>query len=114
MKLNSIIFHTTKLSEIRAFYEEKLSLSIGTYVRENATVPDFSDSYVNYYLDGGLLCFETDANRTDVGTIVLSVENFSDFRNRVEKSGIKILGGNEHFFKIKDPEGRSLIIEPIR
>ena len=114
MKLNSIIFHTSKLSEIRAFYEEKLNLPTGTFVKENQTAPDFSESYVNYHLDGGLLCFETDTHRTDIGTIVLNVKDFSGFRAQVEKAGIKILGAGEHYFKIKDPEGRSLIIEPVR
>jgi hypothetical protein len=114
MKLNSIIFHTGKLSEIRAFYEEKLNFPTGTYVKENKTLDDFSDGYVNYHLNGTLICFETDENRTDVGSIVVNVENFQDFRNRIEKMDIKILGGNEHFFKVKDPEGRTIIIEPIR
>jgi len=114
MKLSSIIFHTSKLSDIRAFYEEKLGLPTGTYVKENKTVPDYSESYVNYHIDGGLLCFETDTNRTDVGTIVLNVPDFAAFRSQIEKSGIQILGGNADYFKIKDPEGRSLIIEPVR
>lgn len=114
MKLNSVIFHTSRLSEIREFYEEKLQLSTGTYVKENMTVPDFSETYVNYYLDGGLICFETDMNRTDIGTIVLNVSDFSVFRTRLEKMDIKIISGNEDFFKIRDPEGRSLIFEPNR
>ncbi|MBS1970765.1 MAG: hypothetical protein JSU04_10680 [Bdellovibrionales bacterium] len=114
MKLNSVIFHTGRLSEIRDFYEGTLNLPTGTYVKENQTVPDFSDSYVNYYLEGGLLCFESEATRTDIGTIVFSVKDFSGFRSRIEKAGIKILGGNADYFKIKDPEGRSLIIEPLR
>lgn len=114
MKLNSVIFHTGRLADIRDFYEGKLNLPTGTFVRENQTVDDFSDSYVNYYLEGGLLCFEAEATRTDIGTIVLSVKDFAGFRDRVEKAGIKVLGGNADYFKIKDPEGRSLIVEPIR
>lgn len=113
MRINSIIFHTSRLSEIRAFYEEKLQLPIGTYIKENANALDCSDTYVNYDLDGVLLCFETDSNRTDVGTIVLSIKNFSEFKTRIEKMDIKIVAGSDHYFKIKDPDGRSLIIEPI-
>lgn len=105
MKLNSVIFHTNRLSEIRNFYENQLGLSIGTYVKENRTVPDYSETYINYHLDGALLCFEIDENRTDIGTVVLSVPDFTNFRTRLEGKGIKIAGGNEHFFKIKDPEG---------
>jgi hypothetical protein len=34
MKLNSVIFHTCRLNEIREFYEDKLRLSIGTYLQD--------------------------------------------------------------------------------
>lgn len=114
MKINSIIFHTTRLSEVREFYEEKLNLSTGTYVKENKTVPDFDDTYVNYYIDGSLLCFEGDSERTDMGTIVLSVSDLEAHRARIEKAGVSIVAGNDQFFKVKDPEGRSLIFEPVR
>jgi predicted enzyme related to lactoylglutathione lyase len=114
MTLNSVIFHTSRLAELREFYEEKLLLQTGTYVKENKTVPDYSDSYVNYHLGGTLLCFETEAGRTDIGTIVLNVADFANYRKQVEAAGVKVLNGADTFFKIKDPEGRSLIIEPIR
>jgi hypothetical protein len=114
MKLNSVIFHTSRLPELRSFYEETLQLPTGTYVRENQTVPDYSDNYVNYYLEGGLLGFETDTTRTDVGTVVLNVPDFDGLRLRLAGLGMKILESNDNYFKIKDPEGRSLIIEPVR
>ena len=114
MTLNSIIFHTGRLAEIREFYEEKLHFQTGTYVRENKTVPDYDDSYVNYHLGGTLLCFEVEAGRTDIGTIVLNVPDFLNYRKQVESAGIKVIEGKETYFKIKDPEGRSLIVEPIR
>lgn len=114
MTLNSIIFHTSRLAEIREFYEEKLLLQTGTYVRENKTVPDYSDSYVNYHLGGALLCFEAEAGRADIGTIVLNVPDFLNYRKLVEAAGVKIVEGKDTYFKIKDPEGRSLIVEPIR
>lgn len=112
MKLNSVIFHTNRLSEVREFYEEKLGLSVGTYVRENQTVQDCSDSYVNYHLDDSLLCFEEEAGRLDLGTIILSVPDYLNYRAGLEKMGIEFLKKNESFSKIKDPEGRSVIIEP--
>ncbi|MNK89270.1 hypothetical protein D3C87_1092750 [compost metagenome] len=114
MTLNSVIFHTSRLADLREFYEEKLQLQTGTFVKENKTVPDFSDSYVNYYLGGTLLCFEMEAGRVDIGTIVLNVPDFLNYRKQVEAAGVKILGGTDTYFKIKDPEGRSLLIEPIR
>ena len=114
MTLNSVIFHTSRLAEIREFYEEKLLLQTGTYVRENKTVPDYSDSYVNYHLGGTLLCFEAEAGRTDIGTIVLNVPDFLNYRKLVETAGVKIVEGKDTYFKVKDPEGRSIIVEPIR
>ena len=114
MRVNSIIFHTTRLPELRAFYEGKLGLPTGTYEKDGKVLADFSDSYVNYHLNGVLLCFENDGDRTDLGTVVLNVDNFAAFKSRMENEGLKILSGNAHFFKIKDPEGRSMIIEPLK
>lgn len=114
MKLNSVIFHTSRLPEIRAFYEGKLKLPTGTYSKNGQPVPDLSENYVNYHIQGALLCFETDGDKTDMGTVVLNVDDFSGFRERLEQDGIKIVGGNDHYFKIKDPEGRSIIFEPLR
>jgi hypothetical protein len=113
MKLNSVIFHTNRLSEIRDFYEGKLKLPIGTYLKDGNEVSDYSETYVNYRVGSALLCFEIDGDRADMGTVVLNVEDFSEFKIRLENEGIQIVGGNTHYFKIKDPEGRSLIIEPV-
>jgi catechol 2,3-dioxygenase-like lactoylglutathione lyase family enzyme len=112
MKLNSVIFHTNRLSDIRAFYEDKLGLPIGTYVKNGLTTPDYSNDYVNYHIEGALLCFEFDSNKTETGTVVINVKDFGAFRKRLEQNGIIVVGGNERYFKIKDPEGRTLIIEP--
>ena len=114
MKLNSVIFHTSRLVEVRSFYENVLKMKVGTYLKDGHKVPDCSEKYINYDISGALLCFEIDGDRTDVGTVVLNVENFLELREQLEKAGIKIHGGNAHYFKIKDPEGRSLIIEPIK
>lgn len=113
MKLNAVIFHTARLSDLRAFYERLLELPTGTYQKNGQTLLDLSDTYVNYHLPGALLCFEFEEGRTDMGTIVLNVPDFSALRRKLEERGIKILGGNNHYFKVKDPEGRSLIFEPL-
>jgi len=113
MKLNSVIFHTSRLKEIREFYEGKLKLVIGTYLKEGKEVSDHSETYVNYRVGDALLCFEIDGDRTDMGTVVLNVADFSGLKKQLEDDGTKIAGGNAHYFKIKDPEGRSLIIEPL-
>lgn len=112
MKLNSIIFHTTRLSEVREFYEGKLKLSTGIFQKDGQEMPDFSDTYVNYPLDGVLLCFEKDASRTDLGTVVLNVRHYHDLKAEIVKAGILIESPKAHFFKIQDPEGRTLIFEP--
>ena len=114
MNLNSVIFHTSRLDEIRNFYEGLLELPTGTYVKNNETLPDYADSYVNYHLDGAMLCFEQEENRTDMGTIIIKVQDLSSFLERLKRKGIKIIQENQHYFKIKDPEGRSIIFEPQR
>lgn len=113
MKLNSIIFHSNRLIELRDFYENKLALSVSSYEKDGIDLPDCSENYVNYDIGGILLCFEIDSNRSDIGTVVFKVENFSTVKKRLEQIDIKIISGNEFYFKIKDPEGRSLIFEPI-
>lgn len=112
MTLNSIIFHTTNLKPLREFYEGKLGLRTGTYFKDGKELPDHSDSYVNYPLGGCLLCFEQEDGRTDLGTIVITVHAFKEIRARLEEAGVPMSGGTELYFKIKDPEGRTLIIEP--
>lgn len=111
-KLNSVVFHTSRLPELRKFYEGILKLPTGTFQRDGKVLPDYSESYVNYHIEGALLCFETDGDRTDIGTIILNVDGFANFRMKLEQDGVQIVGGNDHYFKIKDPEGRSIIFEP--
>lgn len=113
MKLNAIIFHTNRLPELRSFYEGILELPTGTYQKDGKILQDYSDTYVNYHLPGALLCFEFEEGRTDMGTVVLNVPDFSGLKRRLEERRIKILGGNNHYFKVKDPDGRSLIFEPL-
>ena len=113
MKLNSIIFHTTRLDEVREFYEGKLQFSTGIFQKDGLEMPDFSDTYVNYHLDGMLLCFEkADHGASEKGTIVVTVPGLADFRKKVEGVGIEIEQASAHFFKIKYPDGRTLIFEP--
>jgi len=111
MKLNAVVFHTPNLIKIREFYEGVLSLPTGTFVKNGETRPDYDDGYVNYHLGGGLLCFESEGDRLDLGTVILNAENFVELRERLKDSGIPATG-NEYYFKVKDPDGRSVIIEP--
>jgi hypothetical protein len=112
MKLNAIIFHTTRLVELRNFYEGILNLPLGTFEKNGEMRADYNDTYVNYHLEGGLLCFESDPVRNDQGTVVLTVKNFNETRAQLESRGVSIVGRGEFWIKIKDPEGRSIILEP--
>ena len=111
MKLNSIIFHTSNLKMIRHFYEQIMELKIGTFEKNNETVPDCSDKYVNYQMNDLLLCFEEEAGRCDLGTIVMNVDSVLDFQKKLENLNIQFTSQAQQFLKIKDPDGRTLIIE---
>jgi len=40
------------------------------------------------------------------------VKDIAALRARIDEMKIPVISGNANFFKIKDPDGRSLIIEP--
>lgn len=111
MKLNSIIFHTSNLRNLREFYENKLGLKVGTFEKNGEVISDCSDTYVNYNLNGVLFCFEFEEGRCDLGTAVVNVTSLVDFKNRMERFRIQVVGDGRRFVKIKDPDGRTLIIE---
>ncbi len=113
MKLNSVIFHTVNLQQIRSFYTELLGLPVGTYKKDGVDVPDESASYVNFKLGESLLCFEEEGNRIDLGTVVLNVQNIDQLKETTRKSGTIILKESPHFFISVDPDGRELIFEPF-
>lgn len=114
MRLNSIIFHTHNLPEIRRFYETILNLEVGKFERNGEIQDDCSENYVNYQVGETLLCFEFESNRTDQGTIVVHVTSLFDFHDRMKSLGIVLSGKPEHFLKIKDPDGRTIIVEEGR
>lgn len=113
MKLNSVIFHTNNLKQIRNFYTEILGLQIGTYTKDGKTLPDESDKYINFQMGNSLLCFEEEGNRIDLGTVVLNVQSIDQLKETIRKSGTKILKESSHFFMSVDPDGRELIFEPF-
>lgn len=117
---DSVVFHSNRLDEIRAFYEGKLGFPTGTYEKNGKQVPDYSDSYVNYHVGGGLIGFEHEHNkdaasiRPSIGDLVIRVSDFETFKATVKQAGIPIVRENQFFFMISDPEGRILIFEPSR
>lgn len=117
MKLNSIIFHTRSLPAIRDFYENALGFKIGTFDQNGVEKPDCSETYVNYRCGDGemLLCFESTSREPDRGTIVLTVD-LDEVTKRLQHFNVPIQNNMStdagfQFLKIKDPEGRSLILE---
>jgi catechol 2,3-dioxygenase-like lactoylglutathione lyase family enzyme len=114
--LDSVLFNSHRLSEVRAFYEEKLGFPMGTFQKDGKTVPDFSETYVNYHLGDVLVGFEIEdeAAKAGVGDLVLRVSEFEAFKSQVKQAGIPIEKEGPFFFMIHDPEGRSLIFEPAR
>jgi len=108
--VNSVIFHTQNLFANKSFYQNFFDFKIGTYEKDNKQVPDESDTYFNFHIDGLLLCFES-GSHTDKATLVIHVANLNDFKNRLARQNIDILKQTDFFLKIKDPDGRSLLIE---
>lgn len=113
---DSVIFHSKNIKELRKFYEGKLGFPTGTFEKNGERYADFSDSYVNYHIGGGLVCFEyeAEAEETGIGDLVLRVSDFARFKEKVRAAAVPIVKENNFFFMIKDPEGRTLIFEPIR
>ncbi|MGZ3782691.1 MAG: VOC family protein [Pseudobdellovibrionaceae bacterium] len=112
LKINSIIFHTTNLTALRDFYESTLELEVGSFEKDGQMLPDCSETYVNYDINGVLLCFEYEHNRVDQGTIVINVESITRIKTKLDNLNIPFMGDGLHWLKVKDPDGRSLIIEP--
>lgn len=108
--INSIIFHTQNLAANKSFYQELFGFDVGTYEKDGKQVPDESETYLNFHIDGLLLCFEF-GSHTDKATLVIQVANLVDFKARMARRNIDILKQTEFFLKIKDPDGRSLIVE---
>jgi len=113
---DSVVFNSSRLKELRAFYEDKLGFQIASQNKDGVITPDVSASYVNYQVGGGLIGFEHEevesSSGPTIGDIVLRVSDFDAFKNRVRRNEIPIVKENRFFFMIKDPEGRTLIFEP--
>ena len=112
MKLNSVIYHTKNLAQVKEFYESNFGLRIGTYEKDGKLVPDCSDKFVNFVLDDGtLFCFEIDGDRIDGGTVVIHVPDLTELVRSLRAKGLELKGDLFQWIKVKDPDGRSLIIE---
>lgn len=108
--VNSIIFHTQNLVANKSFYQKLFGFKVGTYEKDGSHVPDESETHFNFHVDGLLLCFES-GSHTDKATLVLHVASLADFKNQASRQGIEILKQTDFWLKIKDPDGRSLVVE---
>jgi len=113
MRLNSVIFHTSNLKQIKSFYTEVLGLQVSTYKKDGKEVPDESANYVNFKLGESLLCFEVEGDRMDLGTVVLNVPQMECVKHALARAGAKIIKESPSFLIAADPDGRELIFEPI-
>lgn len=110
---SSTIFHTKNIDKIRTFYLDKLGLKVGQYEKDGVFVPDESDNYVNFDLDGILLCFEREGERCDLGTVVLHLSNFTEKVIELETATVQFIKKSANFVIFADPDGREIILEPI-
>lgn len=114
---DSVVFHSNKLSEVRAFYEGKLGFSIGTFEKNGEQLPDHSESYINYQVGDALIGFEKEDSeipQSSIGDLVIRVSEFETLKSKVKQAAIPIVKESQFFFMINDPEGRTLIFEPAR
>ncbi len=141
--LNSIIFHTQDLEQIRRFYTEILGLKVAssneplTPVQpgsaglrlvtadepeappapitsfESASGLDQSDMHVNFDLQGTLLCFEVEEDRFSGGTLLLYVDDLVRIKDQLRSLGIPLGNDAANFLLLEDPEGREIILEQV-
>lgn len=50
--VNSIIFHTQNLAANKSFYQKVFGFEVGTYQKNGITLPDESETYVNFHVNG--------------------------------------------------------------
>jgi hypothetical protein len=116
---DSVVFNTSRLADIRAFYEGKLGFPTGTYKKNGEVLPDYSDQGVNYHVGGGLIGFELENGKelnsspASLADLVLRVSNLAEFKEKVKEASIPIVREASLFFMINDPEGRTLIFESV-
>jgi hypothetical protein len=108
-RVDSIVFETTKLNEIRGFYEQVLELEIARYINAGVEVEDVTELHVNYRIGQVLVGFEL-GERTDTGKLVLRVSNLSYARG-VLSDRTTISKSRDFFVLICDPDGRHIIAE---
>src|SRR5688500_11921907 len=112
MNLDSLVLATDDLAAVRAFYRDALGFRVGTFEKDGKTVPDESDTYVNFDCDGMLLGFEL-GGAPQLATIVVKVESLESTLSDLAAKGIAPERTKPSFAVIRDPEGREIILQAV-
>jgi len=110
LNLDSVVLATHDLAAVRAFYHDALGFCVGTIDRDGKTVPDESDTYVNFDCAGVLLGFEL-GGAPQLATLVLKVDNLESTLEALAAKGISPELRKPAFAVIRDPEGREIILQ---
>lgn len=109
-RLDSVVFETPDLPRLRRFYTETLALRVATFERGGKTLPDESESYVNFEVGGTLLGFER-GKAAQLGTVVLAVDELDALLAELARKGVKPERARANFTIIRDPDGREVILQ---
>ena len=109
-KLDSLVLATDDLAAVRAFYRDALGFRVGTFEKDGKTVPDESDTYVNFDCNGVLLGFEL-GGAPQLATIVVKVDRLESVLADLATKGITPERRKAEFAVIRDPEGRELVLQ---
>jgi catechol 2,3-dioxygenase-like lactoylglutathione lyase family enzyme len=110
MKLDSVVLATDDLAAVRAFYRDALGFRVGTFEKDGKTVPDESDTYVNFDCDGVLLGFDL-GGAPQLATIVVKVDRLEPVLAELAAKGILPERTKPTFAVIRDPEGREVLLQ---
>jgi catechol 2,3-dioxygenase-like lactoylglutathione lyase family enzyme len=109
-RLDSVVFETPNLALVRGFYLQHLGLRVGTFERDGKVLPDESEKYVNFDLNGTLLGFEAGAG-SQLGTVVLAVSGLAAMLGELASAGVVPIRARDNFAIILDPDGREIILQ---
>jgi hypothetical protein len=108
-RLDSVVFETKNLCDVREFYEGILELRIARYMKDGAEIEDVTDRHVNYRIGQALIGFEA-GQQTQIGELVLRVGDLGSARDLLSNRA-RLAKSRDFFVMLHDPDGRCIIIE---
>ncbi|MEK7468145.1 MAG: VOC family protein [Planctomycetota bacterium] len=109
-QIDSVVFRTRDLAEVRRWYELVLGLRVGTFERDGITVRDADARYVNFQSGNTLIGFET-GNEVDRARLVFIVGDLEQTKREVTARGAIISLQRDNWFIVRDPEGREVLLQ---